>query len=348
MSRNLDSQIKRLSQKRRYQALVVGLSIALAGTAFLATGIGRYSMNPRDALRALAETLTGSVPYDSTMHDVLYIVRLPRIVAAILVGSALSLSGAVYQGVFKNPLVSPDLLGVSSGACVGAAIAILLGFSLVMIQVSAFVMGMFAVICSVAITQALRNESNVALVLAGIITGGFMSSILGVLKYIADPETQLAEIVFWQMGSLVSVKRGQMVAVSPLLFVSGALLLALSWRINILSFGEDEAKSLGMNVRLYRGITIACASLLTASAVSISGTIGWIGLVMPHLGRLLCGPDNTRLLPVTILLGGLFMLVVDTISRAATSVEIPLSILTGLIGAPFYAWLLWRQRMGAL
>jgi iron complex transport system permease protein len=213
-----------------------------------------------------------------------------------------------------------------------------------MIQVSAFAMGMIAVSISVAITRLLRSDSNMALVLAGIVTSGFMTSVLGILKYVADPETQLAEIVFWQMGSVASVNRAQMLAVLPVFIICGSLLLALSWRINILSFGEDEAKTLGMNVPLFRGIVIACASFLTASAVSISGTIGWIGLVIPHLGRLLTGPNNTKLLPVTILLGGLFMLIVDTLSRAAMSVEIPLSILTGIIGAPFFAWLLWRQR----
>jgi iron complex transport system permease protein len=337
-----------LTKKQQYRALVLSLAGTLTVVALIALSLGRYSMNPGDTVRVLVDILTGSPLIDTTMRDVLFIVRLPRIAAAMLVGAALSLSGTVYQGVFKNPLVSPDLLGVSSGACVGAAIAILLGSGMVMIQISAFAMGMFAVAISVGITRILRNESNMALVLAGIITGGFMTSILGILKYIADPETQLAEIVFWQMGSLAAVRHGQIIAVSPLFLVSGALLLALSWRINILSFGEEEAKSLGMNVRLYRSITIACASLLTASAVSISGTIGWVGLVIPHLGRLLGDSDNTRLLPITVLLGGLFMLIVDTISRAATTVEIPLSILTGLIGAPFYAWLLWKQRMGVL
>jgi iron complex transport system permease protein len=335
-------------RNKGYHLLVMGLTGALVGLFMIALSLGRYSMNPADVVRVLVETLTNSPPSDAAMHDVLFVVRIPRITAAVLVGAALSLSGAVYQGVFKNPLVSPDLLGVSSGACVGAAIAILLGSGMAMIQISAFAIGMVAVGISAAITRLLRSDSNMALVLAGIITGGFMSSFLGVLKYIADPETQLAEIVFWQMGSVASVNRAQILAVSPLFFICGALLLALSWRINILSFGEEEAKTLGMNVRLYRGITIACASLLTASAVSISGTIGWVGLVIPHLGRLLAGSDNTKLLPTTILLGGLFMLTIDTISRAAPPVEIPLSILTGLIGAPFYAWLLWKQRMSVI
>lgn len=331
-------------RNRRYHTILAGLAAALAGFCLIALSVGRYSMNPADVIRVLVERITDTVPSDYAMHNVVFIIRIPRIASAILVGASLSLSGAVYQGVFKNPLVSPDLLGVSSGACVGAAIAILGGGGMSMIQVSAFAMGMIAVSISVAITRLLRSDSNMSLVLAGIVTSGFMTSVLGILKYVADPETQLAEIVFWQMGSVASVNRAQMLAVLPVFIICGSLLLALSWRINILSFGEDEAKTLGMNVPLFRGIVIACASFLTASAVSISGTIGWIGLVIPHLGRLLTGPNNTKLLPVTILLGGLFMLIVDTLSRAAMSVEIPLSILTGIIGAPFFAWLLWRQR----
>lgn len=333
---------------RQYQRLLLGLIGALVLCALLAMSLGRYSMNPADVVRSLAEKLTAAPAADAAMHDVLFVIRIPRILAALLVGAALALSGAAYQGVFQNPLVSPDLLGVSSGACVGAALAILAGGNALGIQLAAFTCGMAAVSLSAAITRLIRNASNMALVLAGIITSGLMSSLLGVLKYLADPETQLAEIVFWQMGSLDSVKRGQLVAVSPLLLICGAVLLALSWRLNILSFGEREAKALGMNVPLYRGVVIACASLLTASAVSISGTIGWVGLVIPHLGRLLIGPDHTRLLPVTVLMGGLFLLVIDTISRAATAVEIPLSILTGLLGAPFFAWLLWKQRAGSL
>ena len=329
---------------KRYGSLLMGLALALAGLFLVTLSLGRYSMNPVDVLRVLAERITARTPVDTAMHVVLFVIRIPRIIAAMLVGAALSLSGAVYQGVFKNPLVSPDLLGVSSGASVGAAIAILLGGGMMTIQFSAFVAGMIAVGISATIKNLLRTDSNIALVLAGIITGGFMSSLLGVLKFVADPTTQLSDIVFWQMGSVAVVNRSQIAATLPIFIICGVLLLALSWRINILSFGEEEAKTLGMNIAVYRGAIVTCASLITASAVSISGTIGWVGLVIPHLGRLLAGPDNTKLLPTTMLLGALFMLTIDTLSRAATSVEIPLSILTGLVGAPFYAWLLWKQR----
>ena len=258
-----------LARNKRYHNLVTGLVATLVISCLIALSLGRYSMNPADVVRVALEKLTASTPVDPSMHTVLFVVRIPRIIASVLVGAALSLSGAVYQGVFKNPLVSPDLLGVSSGACVGAAVAILLGGNTVMIQLLAFGMGMVAVGISTAITRLLRSDSNMALVLAGIITGGFMSSLLGMLKYIADPTTQLAGIVFWQMGSVASVSRTQLATVLPLFVICGALLLALSWRINILSFGEDEAKTLGMNVRLYRGATIACASLITANAVKI-------------------------------------------------------------------------------
>jgi len=334
------------ARNTRFKRILIGAVLTLAGLCLLASALGRYSMNPVDTLRVLYEWVTGAAPVDSAMHTILFEIRIPRILAAVLVGAALSLSGAVYQGVFRNPLVSPDILGVSSGASVGAAIAILLGAGMALIQISAFVVGMAAVGISVTITRFIKNQSNLALVLAGIITSGFMTSLNGVLKYIANPETQLQEIVFWQMGSLAAVNPRQVISVSPLLLICGALMLALSWRINILSFGEDEAKSLGMNVVLYRGITIAGSSMLTASAVSISGTIGWVGLIIPHLGRLLVGADNVKLLPAAALLGAMFMLIVDTISRAATTMEIPLSILTGLIGAPFFTWLLWKQKEG--
>lgn len=325
---------------RKYTVLLI---VILAVFCLLAASIGRYSMNPADVLRALYTKAKG-IEGNRTMENVLFLVRIPRILAAVFIGAALSLSGAIYQGIFKNPLVSPDLLGVSSGACVGAAVAILLGFNLAWTQIFAFVGGIMAVNLAVMLAKVLRNTSNIILVLSGIIISGLMGSILGVLKFIADPETELSSIVYWQMGSIAGVSLKQVFAVIPLMIIAMVIMLLLSWRINIMSFGEQEAKSLGINVVLLRGIAIICASFLTASAVSISGTIGWIGLVIPHLGRILVGPDNTKLFPVTLFQGSIFLLLIDTISRVVTSVEIPLSILTGLIGAPFYAYILWERK----
>lgn len=272
-------------------------------------------------------------------------VRLPRTMATVIVGAALALSGAVYQGIFKNPLVSPDFLGVSAGACVGAAVAILLALSAGLVQVFAFFGGIAAVTLTVLIPRVIRSTSNIMLVLAGIIVGGAMSSVLGFIKYIADPETQLAAITYWQLGSFAYVDNGAILSILPLSIIAAAIVLAMSWWINILSLGEQEAQSLGANVSLLRGICIVCSTVLTAGAVCISGTIGWVGLVIPHFSRMMVGSDNRTLLPAACLLGGIFMLLVDTVTRIIGPAEMPISILTGIIGAPFFAWLLYRQRM---
>ena len=278
------------------------------------------------------------------MENVVFVLRIPRIIGAIVIGAALSLSGAVYQSVFKNPLVSPDILGVSSGASVGAATAILLGGSLLSMQILAFIIGLGAVLLSTAIPKLLKNNSNLMLVLSGTIVGGFMCSILGVLKFIAEEDTELSSIIYWQMGSVQTVKMDTLLYVAPVFVAGAVILILLSWQLNILSFGENEAKTLGVNLKMLRGVTIVISSMLTASAVSISGTIGWIGLIIPHLGRLCVGSDNTKMIPCAMMMGGLFLLVMDTIARTVTSLEVPLSILTGLIGAPIYAWLLWKQK----
>ena len=319
------------------------LATALALLVILALCIGRYSMNPADVWRAIVAKARG-ISTNQAMENVVFMVRIPRIFAALLIGSALSVSGAVYQSTFRNPLVSPDLLGVSSGASMGAAAAILLGAGIRVIQAFAFAGGILAVLLATSLPRLLRNNSNMMLVLSGIIVSGFMISILGIMKFMAEEQTQLTAIVFWQMGSLASTNRLQLFSVIPTIIVSMAVLFAVSWRLNILSFGEQEARTVGVNVPRLRGIAVICASLLTASAVCASGTIGWIGLVIPHFGRLFCGSDNTKLLPLTALIGGAFLLMIDTCARTLTSMEIPLSILTGLIGAPFYAWLLYRQK----
>ncbi|MDL2257761.1 iron ABC transporter permease [Eubacteriales bacterium OttesenSCG-928-K08] len=333
-----------MKNKTSFIRLIILLAALLVGGAMLALCVGRYSMNPFDVLRAIGSRLGLNTSTDETMETVLFVIRIPRVFAAMMVGAMLSVSGAVYQGVFRNPLVSPEFLGVTSGACVGAALAILLGLGVLQRQLFAFFFGIGAVCLTVMIPRVMRNTSNLMLVLAGMIVRGFMDSVLGVMKFIAEGTVEMSAIVFWQMGSIASIKGTDIVAISPIFLIGVVLLLCLSWRINILSFGEVEARSLGMNVPIFRGGLIVIASLLTASAVSISGTIGWIGLIMPHLGRMLAGSDHTKMLPVTALLGALFMLVVDTAARAATSLEIPLSILTGLLGAPFFAWMLFRQK----
>jgi len=308
--------------------------------------VGKFSVSPLEALQIVFGKVTGSVPdWDPMAENVVLGLRLPRVIAAVAVGAALSISGSAFQGIFKNPLISPDFLGVSAGACVGAAIAILLSLGAVYMQAFAFAGGLLAVLLTASIPALLRNSSNIMLVLSGIIVGGVMMSILGFLKYIADPETQLASITYWQLGSFSYIRPESLIAVLPVLLIPAVLLISISWWIDVLSLGEREARSLGVNVGRMRGLAMICATLLTAGAVCIAGTIGWVGLVIPHFARMMVGPANPRLIPAACLLGGIFMLVVDTVTRTAGPIEMPVSILTGIIGAPFYAWLLYKQRM---
>ncbi len=326
-------------------ALILLLAVLLLLAAVVAVCVGKYRVTPWECVQVIWQTMWGlESTFPEMTVNVITGLRLPRILASILVGAALSLSGASYQGVFSNPLISPDLLGVSSGACIGAAAAILLALPSGYIQLFAFAGGIAAVAMTVALPALLGNRSNIMLVLSGVIVGSAMSSILGFLKYTADPNEELAAITYWTMGDFTYITMDTLLPVLPLIILSAAGLLLLSWRIDVLSLGEEEARALGVDVRVVRGIVILCSTLLTASSVCIAGTIGWVGLVIPHLGRMLVGPGNTKLLPVSALLGGLFLLVVDTLTRTIGAAEMPISILTGIVGAPFYAWLLWRQR----
>ena len=332
--------------RRKGHLINLAMLLVLALLVIACLCIGKYSVEPLECLKIL----TGKIfsvggSWDSMDENIVIGIRLARIAAAVITGGALALSGAVYQGIFKNPLVSPDFLGVSSGACIGAAAAILLSLGKVWIQVCAFAGGMLAVMLTILIPKVIRSDSNIMLVLSGIIVGGAMSSILGFIKYIADPETELAAITYWQLGSFAYVEAAAVLAILPLTLIAAGVLLLMSWWIDILSLGEKEAQSLGANVSVMRSLCIICATVLTAGAVCISGTIGWVGLVIPHFGRMIAGSGNRLLLPASCLLGGIFMLLVDTATRVIGPAEMPISILTGMIGAPFYAWLLYRQRM---
>ena len=325
--------------------LVILLAILLLFAAVFTVCVGKYDIKPKEVLEILWCRLWGlESRYPQMTVNVVMGLRIPRILASVLVGASLALSGATYQGIFCNPLISPDFLGVSSGACVGAALAILLSLQAGFIQLFAFLGGILAVALALALPMLFKNNSNIMLVLAGIIVGSAMSSIMGFIKYVADPDTQLAAITYWTMGSFSYISLEDLLPTLPFIIVPAIILQLMSWRIDVLSMGEQEAQALGINVRRVRGIVILCSTLLTASSVCIAGTISWVGLVIPHLGRMMVGPNNTRLLPVTALLGGLFMLVVDTLTRTIGAAEMPISILTGIVGAPFYAWLLWRQR----
>lgn len=320
---------------------MVGLSVlALAGVALAALSLGRFTVPISEVAQALLAGVSGAgTPAEQVMTVVLG-VRFPRIFAAVLVGGALSIAGASFQGLFRNPLVSPDLLGVSSGACVGAALAILLGFSSQVIGLFAMVFGIVAVCLTMLIPRLFRNDSNLMLILSGVLVGGLMNSIIGFFKYIADPEDELASIVYWTMGSLSAVRWDTIAGLVPLIVVPAIVLVAFSWRINLLTMGDKEAKALGVNVRALRVLIIVCSTLLTSTATCISGTIGWIGLIIPHFVRLMAGADNRFLLPLSITVGAMFLLVIDTLARTITASEIPLSIFTGVIAVPLFIVLL--------
>ena len=280
----------------------------------------------------------------SNITNVIENLRIPRIIAAILVGAALSVSGAAYQGVFKNQLVSPDLLGVSAGACVGAATAIIFDLSLFWVQVFAFGFGLAAVAITLAIPKMMGRASTLMLVLSGIIVSGLMGSIIGFLKYVADPETKLPDIVYWQLGSLAKLDSDNLVYIAPVMIICAILLIAMSWRINLLSLGDESAARLGVNVSFERAVIIICATLLTACSVCISGIVAWVGLLMPHLARMLVGANNIKSMPASIFMGAIFLLFVDTLARSISVSEVPLGVLTGFIGTVFFVWVLWRNK----
>lgn len=346
MGLRLRKQLIDPKDKRLIRSINLVFVLVLMAAALFSLCVGKYPVTPLESVQIIFSKIfeiTGN--WEPMTESVVIELRLTRTIAAILVGASLAVSGATYQGIFRNPLVSPDLLGVSSGACIGAAIAILMALPSAYIQLFAFCGGLLAVIITLSIPRMIRSDSNLMLVLSGIIVGGLMSSIMGFIKYTADPDTQLAAITYWQMGSLSYINMTSVLNVLPTIVLSTIVLVAMSWWIDIISLGENEAKTLGANVKTILYVAIACSTLLTASSVCIAGTIGWVGLVIPHLSRIIVGPDNTKLLPAACLIGAIFLLLVDTAARTIGSAELPLSILTGIIGAPFYAWLLYKQRM---
>jgi iron complex transport system permease protein len=321
------------------------LIIPLVILFFISFLIGRYPIPPYEVFIAIASKLFPiNANVSPSMNTVIFEIRLPRILAAMLVGAALSVAGAAFQGLFRNPLVSPDKLGVTAGAGFGAALAILISAGALFIQISAFLWGLIAVTITYFLSRTFKGTSMLTLVLCGIAIESFFGALIALSKYVADPYEQLPTIVFWLMGSLASVNIQQLLIVSIPILIGMAILLLIRWRLNVLSMGEEEAQTLGVNTGRLQVIIIISCTVLTASSVSICGIIGWIGLVIPHVARMIVGPDHKILLPASIILGAFFLLLIDDISRALISVEIPLGILTAIIGAPFFIYLLGKSK----
>ena len=319
--------------------LLVFLPIILFFASFL---MGRYPISPVDVVKTILSPIFPQLTVSSIVNTIVWQIRLPRILAALLVGASLSMAGTAFQGIFKNPLVSSDLLGVSNGAGFGAALAILLSGSSVVIQVFAFVFGIISVSITYLISKAYKAGGILILVLSGVAISAFFNSLISGIKFIADPEDKLPEIVYWLMGSLASVTMDEIIMIIIPLFVGFIILYLLRWQMNILAMGDEEAQSLGLNPSRVRLIIIAACTLLTSAAVSISGIIGWIGMIIPHMARMIVGPDNKILLPASLSLGASFLLLIDNISRVIISIEIPIGILTAVIGVPIFLYLLRR------
>ncbi len=315
--------------------------------AIVCLGIGRLHINPVDVISILSNRLFGTnTACSQAAISVVGDIRLPRIVMAILIGGALAISGATYQGMFRNPMVSPDILGASAGAGFGAALALLMNGDARMVQLVAFIMGFIAVLITCLATRSLGRTANriLLLVLCGLIVGTLFQAFISVIKYTADPDSKLPEITYWLMGSISKVTWDDIGVFIPLCIIGTVPLLLLRWRLNTLSFGDMEAESLGVNVKRLRAVYIVCATLLTSSVVAVAGIIGWIGLIIPHLVRFIFGPDHRIVLPMSFVLGAGFLILVDTLCRTLLPSEIPLGILTSIVGAPFFFIILLRTQ----
>jgi iron complex transport system permease protein len=327
-------------------AVVGGLSVLLLLLVLAAALTGAYPLSLGDILGAIARRLTGA-PGLGQVDTVLFEVRLPRVFAAVLVGASLAAAGAAYQTLFRNPLVSPDILGVSTGAGLGAVLGIFLALPVFGIQLAAFAMGLVTVGLVYGIASLVHGrEPILVLVLAGVVVGSLAGAAISLLKILADPYDQLPAIVFWLLGSLSAIRKGEVWAAAPLVALGLIPLVLLRWRINVLSLGDEEAKALGVEAGRLRLIVVGAATLMTASVVAISGVIGWVGLVIPHIARMVVGPSFDRLLPTAMLLGASYLLLVDTLARTMARIEVPIGILTAMIGAPFFLWLLAKGREG--
>lgn len=323
---------------RRSWAIIAVLAVVLAVVFFASLALGRFE---------LAGALFSDDPLESsTAVNVLFGLRLPRVLAAACVGAMLAAAGCAYQGLFRNPMVSPDLLGASAGAGFGAALGILLSLGGAGVQVCAFAFGVCAVAASYFLSQGVSRGMNavLVLVLCGMVVQNLFTAFTSAVKFMADPNSQLPEITFWLMGGLANVNRENVWWLVLPLVAGSAALHALRWRLNVMALGDEEALSLGVNVKRTRLAVVLAATLVTSSAVSVAGMVGWVGLIIPHLARFLVGPDHRVLLPASFLLGGSFLLVVDDVCRSIYTTEIPISILTAIIGAPLFVYLIYRQR----
>ena len=331
--------------KKKNTRLTVVLLIVLLVLIAVSMLIGQYGVSPIETIKILLGVHSAPEGEIHTISSIMLNIRLPRTLAAVLIGGALAIAGITYQCVFRNILVSQDVLGVSTGACTGAAIAIVLDLSAYYIQGLSFITGLLSVVVVFLLAKAIKTEKTLSLILSGILVSGLMASILGYIKYMADPETHLQSIIFWTMGDLSSISIEQISQVAIPMVICVLLIYLNRWKLNFFCYSDGEATNLGFNIKLYRVIFLMAATILVSTAVSISGSIGWIGLVIPQLVRTIVGTDNSDTVGLSFIMGANFLLLMDVINRLISAAELPISILTGLVGTPiFVICLLLKQR----
>lgn len=330
--------------RRRYAIVLLAMLAVLILATLLSFWIGYYPLSPGDVVRAFLARFGVDSQMDPNAVTIFWNIRLPRILSAVFIGASLSVAGASYQSMFRNPLVSPDILGVSSGASLGAAIAILCGRPNYVVQLAAFIGGVSSVALSYAISRKSVHSQTLSLVLTGSMVMALCNAGVTMIKYVADPNDVLQQITFWLMGSLTKTDMESFLWSGVPMAVGLAVVLVLRWRLNVLTLDEEEARSLGVNVRRYRLIFIAASTLLSASAVCLGGLIGWVGLMVPHMARALVGADSGRLIPACAMLGGAYLLLMDDLARSILSLELPIGVVTSIMGAPFFIYLILRKR----
>lgn len=333
-----------MKKSRKNHAIIVSLGMVLILTILISFRFGRYPITTKELLGILLSKIFPSKQsFEPQLETVLFNIRLPRIFLACLVGCCLSSAGAAYQGVFQNPMAAPDILGASAGAAFGAALAILKGAGNSIITLSAFFFSLLTVTFVYIISKKTRDANVLGLILSGIMISSLFSAGTSFIKLVADPNDQLPAITYWLMGSLSGAKKEEVTFVMIPMMIGLVLLFLLRWRFNVLTMGDDEARTMGVNSKRIRFVVIVASTLITAASVSVSGMIGWVGLVIPHLSRKLVGNNYKDLIPATMLFGAIFLLIVDNVSRNLLTTEIPLGILTAVIGAPFFIYLITKK-----
>ena len=332
------------AQRRRYRLLLLGMLLLLLAAALFSFWIGYYPLTPRQVVLAFLSRLGYAGEILPQAVTIFWSIRLPRILSAVFIGASLSVAGAAYQGMFRNPLVSPDILGVSSGASLGAAFAILNGAPNWAVQAAAFAGGVAAVAASYLISRKSAHSHTLSLVLTGSMIMALCNAGVTMIKYVADPNDVLQQITFWLMGSLTKTDMDAFLWSFPPMAAGLAVILLLRWQLNLLTLEEEEARSLGIHIRRYRLLFIAASTLLSAAAVCLGGLIGWVGLMIPHLARALVGVDYGRLIPASAMLGAGYLVLMDDLARSLLSMELPLGVVTSIMGAPFFVYLIIKKK----